>query len=308
MYFSPQKTSLLFFSFNGQEKDDQLKGEGNQLDFKFRSYDSRLGRFMSVDPLFRSYPWNSPYAFSMNRVIDGIDLEGLEYLNANEARVEFKYGRLQVKVQNFLRVNRSAWNNANSNTANWKEGNYGIDPTIANIQFFTAPPQPRDIPVEHLPSYSQGQTETGIKSQGYNRAGRREVARGEGISVAPGKGLFGNFVVAVDAINFGFEEYMGWAAEYDLSKIDDHRSIANQVSNDMIKALDQNLIPKNYQTKEGIINIMNVVLQGVNNTNDPNIYKIGMDVYNNISNPQSSAPTQETCPADASGVATTRHP
>ena len=34
---------------------------------------------MSVDPLFRSYPWNSTYAFAENRVIDGIDLEGLEY-------------------------------------------------------------------------------------------------------------------------------------------------------------------------------------------------------------------------------------
>lgn len=29
--------------------------------------------------MFRSYPWNSSYAFSENRVIDGIDLEGLEF-------------------------------------------------------------------------------------------------------------------------------------------------------------------------------------------------------------------------------------
>ena len=33
---------------------------------------------MSVDPLVRSYPWNSPYAFSENSPIAFIELEGLE--------------------------------------------------------------------------------------------------------------------------------------------------------------------------------------------------------------------------------------
>ncbi len=35
-------------------------------------------RFFAVDPLAAKYPHNSPYAFSENRVIDGIELEGLE--------------------------------------------------------------------------------------------------------------------------------------------------------------------------------------------------------------------------------------
>ena len=34
-----------------------------------------------MDPLFRDYPHNSPYAFSENRVIDAIELEGLEKLS-----------------------------------------------------------------------------------------------------------------------------------------------------------------------------------------------------------------------------------
>jgi hypothetical protein len=40
--------------------------------------DPRLGRFFSVDPLAAKYPHNSVYAFSENRVIDGVELEGLE--------------------------------------------------------------------------------------------------------------------------------------------------------------------------------------------------------------------------------------
>jgi hypothetical protein len=42
-------------------------------------HDPRLGRFLSLDPLFASYPHNSPYAFSENRVIDGMEYEGLEW-------------------------------------------------------------------------------------------------------------------------------------------------------------------------------------------------------------------------------------
>jgi RHS repeat-associated protein len=76
------------FGFNGQEKDDEVKGSGNSLSFKYRIYDPRLGRFLSVDPLFASYPWNSTYAFAENRPIDGIDLEGTEWLNSTSVYSE----------------------------------------------------------------------------------------------------------------------------------------------------------------------------------------------------------------------------
>lgn len=42
-------------------------------------HDPRLGSFFAVDPLAWQYPYNSPYAFSENRVVDEIELEGLEF-------------------------------------------------------------------------------------------------------------------------------------------------------------------------------------------------------------------------------------
>jgi RHS repeat-associated protein len=66
------------YSFQGQEHDDEIKGAGNSIEYKFRFHDPRLGRFFSIDPLTKSYPWNSPYSFSENRVLDGVELEGLE--------------------------------------------------------------------------------------------------------------------------------------------------------------------------------------------------------------------------------------
>ncbi len=67
------------YSFQGQERDDEMKGAGNSINYKYRMHDPRVGRFFAVDPLASKYPYNSPYVFSENRVIDGIDLEGLEF-------------------------------------------------------------------------------------------------------------------------------------------------------------------------------------------------------------------------------------
>jgi RHS repeat-associated protein len=67
------------FGFQGQLKDDQLHVmAGTSYAFEYRVHDSRVGRFLSVDPLAAKYSWNSPYAFAENRVIKFIELEGLE--------------------------------------------------------------------------------------------------------------------------------------------------------------------------------------------------------------------------------------
>lgn len=63
------------FGFNNQEKDSEL---GDAYAFEYRIHDARLGRFLSVDPLAPEYPWNSTYAFAENKVIQAIELEGLE--------------------------------------------------------------------------------------------------------------------------------------------------------------------------------------------------------------------------------------
>jgi RHS repeat-associated protein len=70
------------YGFQGQEMDNEIKGVGNSINYKFRMHDPRIGRFFSIDPLTAKYPHNSPYAFSENRVIDGVELEGLEFLRS----------------------------------------------------------------------------------------------------------------------------------------------------------------------------------------------------------------------------------
>ncbi len=86
-------TDFYRYGFQGQEKDDEIKGEGNSYNYKYRMHDPRIGRFFAQDPLFRQYPWNSVYAFAENRPIAGIDLEGLEFYFAADGTLLGKVGK-----------------------------------------------------------------------------------------------------------------------------------------------------------------------------------------------------------------------
>ncbi|OGS69807.1 MAG: hypothetical protein A3F91_10725 [Flavobacteria bacterium RIFCSPLOWO2_12_FULL_35_11] len=71
------------YGYQNQEKDDEMKGEGNSINFTFRMYDPRIARFFAVDPLTSKYPHYTPYSFSGNKVIHAIELEGLEEWEIN---------------------------------------------------------------------------------------------------------------------------------------------------------------------------------------------------------------------------------
>jgi RHS repeat-associated protein len=64
------------YGFNGQEKDD----ESNGYNFGARVYDSRLGRWWSIDPEGKRHPENSTYSsFDNNPNIYG-DLNGKDFI------------------------------------------------------------------------------------------------------------------------------------------------------------------------------------------------------------------------------------
>ncbi|TRX56142.1 RHS repeat-associated core domain-containing protein [Fulvivirga sp. M361] len=66
------------YGFNGKEKDQQGEWGLNHYDYGFRIYNPALGRFLSVDPLTKSYPMLTPYQYASNNSITLIDLDGLE--------------------------------------------------------------------------------------------------------------------------------------------------------------------------------------------------------------------------------------
>jgi RHS repeat-associated protein len=72
-------------TFQEQKFDDDLGV--NYVQFKWRNHDPQIGKFIEIDPLAEKFPYNSTYAFSENKVISHVELEGLEgmdcrFLNA----------------------------------------------------------------------------------------------------------------------------------------------------------------------------------------------------------------------------------
>ncbi len=62
------------YGFNGKENDQET---GNQ-DYGMRIYNPDIAKFLSVDPLFKQYPWYTPYQFAGNKPIKYVDIDGLE--------------------------------------------------------------------------------------------------------------------------------------------------------------------------------------------------------------------------------------
>ena len=66
------------YGFNSMEKDNEINVNGGSYDFGARIYDSRLGRWLSLDPLIAKYPNVSAYVFSVNNPSIFIDPNGLK--------------------------------------------------------------------------------------------------------------------------------------------------------------------------------------------------------------------------------------
>ncbi len=69
-------TEYNYKQFQGQEWTEDLGL--NIHEWKYRVSDPAIGRFWQVDPLAEDYYHNGTYNFSENRVIDAVELEGLE--------------------------------------------------------------------------------------------------------------------------------------------------------------------------------------------------------------------------------------
>ncbi|MEZ4776019.1 MAG: YwqJ-related putative deaminase, partial [Bacteroidia bacterium] len=117
------------FGFQGQEGDNEIYGTGNDVSYKYRVEETRLGRFLSVDPLSPEYPWNSPYAFSENQVVRFIELEGAEKKDPFEG-LNF----IEKAIANFIIVENNYGKLVNESL--------GVEPTLENnvttgVSFFS---------------------------------------------------------------------------------------------------------------------------------------------------------------------------
>ena len=258
------------YGFQGQEKDDEIKGEGNSVNYKYRMHDPRIGRFFSVDPLFRDYPHNSPYAFSENRVIDGIELEGLEFLSANESKVEFFSGRLIMKIENYSSAYRGQFNRAFAGHGLFETGHQmGSDGKI--IQY--PKPNPRDILIAGSKAEIQAyefdvKNTTAIKADPKNR----------NIPSVPGGGrASAGVIIIAQALVKAVEWNYNKSINDDIADKKSHTSMAEDAV--AIYNKYSGLVPDKYKSDPmATADVLNVILLGETSTGNQELYQIGLNM------------------------------
>ena len=299
------------YGFNGKENDNDVKGTGEQQDYGLRIYDPRLGRFLSVDPLYHSYPELSSYQFASNGPISGIDMDGGEYLNANEARIHLNGTTVSLSLQNMHQVTQNLWK-MRDESGHWPAGNIGYPTTVGQVSFSGVPYTPDngivplDIPFNQnqygdggAPSLNLDNT-YGANNPSYN-ASRIKLERGEPIAASTGlpdrrykeqtiyaggssSSTIATAALVVNAVNWGMEQFINYQTADDRDKVYQQTSLLRtKVLSDLTTAVKTGLIPKKYMNAQNLGDITNVILTGVNLTKDKGIYKTGIRIVKEVS-------------------------
>ena len=291
------------YGFQGQEMDDEIKGEGNSLNYTFRMHDPRVGRFLSLDPLAPQYPHNSPFAFAENRVIDGIELEGLEFLNKDDAMVESRFGGTFIKVENVQHLTQSRINLFNllgKNSVNYRgETVIGFDTELA-IGFQTKLNDAKSKEIKALFHFGKEKpggkaklsykdfeirivTGKNVRGEESNRSklkNKRVLNYSQGYPKGMALGAKGFSIIA--AIGEGINQYDSFASYADDAAIREHTQILFvNVIGSINKAILNGDIPDKFINEKDLSNIANVILFGGNGNEAQEIVTLGYQIYYN---------------------------
>lgn len=110
------------YGFNGKEKDNSFASD-NSYDYGFRIYNPSIAKFLSVDPLTKSYPMLTPYQFASNTPLQAIDLDGLEayfvHGTTSNNRRWINNGDNRQPKENTKQLLRVSGNNTYNGTFKW---------------------------------------------------------------------------------------------------------------------------------------------------------------------------------------------
>lgn len=274
------------YGFQGQEMDDEFKGVGNSLNYTFRMHDPRAGRFLSLDPLATQYPHNSPYAFSENRVIDGIELEGAEFLDADEAKILSMGPHVVVNMDNvniFTRHSRTVPVYGYDKLGNIEPNSYygtkevielfSYEVTFPRSELFTEEIKGMEA-LDHRPFITDG------SRRDERFTSRKEI--GGGLNEAKSMRAV-KAVIAVEAIRAAYKVGVLW----DNAIIKEQNDLMiNKVLPAIEEALNSgdNYISKNLRDPKSLGLISNVILFGGNDSPDytEEIINTGLKIYSEL--------------------------
>ena len=233
----------------------------------------------------------SAYQYASNRPVTGIDLDGLEYISAQEARIIMRGGQAHINLENFNRFTRNLWQQRDEK-GGWPDGYIGFPTQVGELQMVESPKRPdsgpanldsgygsvnpADNPTRHNvvrpTAKSTGTTDRRFADRSVSGAARGMTQGAAGL------------VLAVNALNWALETYGSFQVAEDKGLVYEHISIMEkQVLRDLDIANRFGYIPEQYQNPTDMGSIANVVLSGVNPSENQELYNIGINIVKEIS-------------------------
>lgn len=255
-----ETTPEMNYLYNGKEVEKDLG-----LDwafYGFRMYDSSIGRFTGVDPIADKFAFVSGFNYAENRPVSGIDLHGLQYIDAKESFYSISQGQIWIKTEN---------------THNGIDG-YG-QRYIGNV-----------LPKSSVQiSRSDGTTFPVFRGglDGFNTIGdnlrslysatkktkagsldRRLNSTKAYNQVSSGAGNIGKVGLALIAVDIAYTAYKDVNRYLDGVEAERQDEMIGNALNNVITALNRGMIDEQFQNTEDITSIANFVYQGEDNFGD----------------------------------------
>jgi RHS repeat-associated protein len=88
------------FGFQGQEKDDEISVAGSSIAYEDRIYNSRLGRWFSLDCMSKKYPNESNYIMTSDNPIFYVDIKGKDKIVSYTVMTDKGTAKFDVVTKN----------------------------------------------------------------------------------------------------------------------------------------------------------------------------------------------------------------
>jgi hypothetical protein len=241
-----------------------------------RIYDTRLGRFLTVDPLTKSYPELTPYQFASNTPIQGIDLDGLEIYKTNSyVGMSVEYNTKLKKITSgtvYYRTSQLPDDLTNAiKRANTCDNCIGSDAIVASFKLLFKSPlittsdDAQMDNIDQLPSsleaQNHGQPIVPKNSSEARTQRKTKEFSTQGIESSNAKV---NAAIAIIDLTGKALTYLANENMKDIVKQSEYqaRTAANSVVPLINDAIKNNLIPEDSRNRESLTGIANYILYG----------------------------------------------
>jgi RHS repeat-associated protein len=269
-----------------------LKDEESGLLYMGARYNAPpLSIEISSDAKWYLFPHITSYNSMGNNPINFVDPDGNQAIHHTKSRIIAQYGQIRVKLENLHNYTRNQILAFNNNPQNWKAGEIGVSMEVAHLRY--QPISTPDIatmdnthgaaignPTEH--TVQNPTTKSSNYTQTDKRYNTQTVSGASGMTKGAAKGM-----LVLDILIGAFQVAGGWSIYDDMNKMQANLELLKGSVRMVNSAAASGMIPEQYQNQTNMLDILNVVYQGENTTQDKNIMNIGIQILkaNNMYDP-----------------------